>query len=71
MMKIGSEAPIGSNAKMGAKAWGTVTEESGTVLFDGVITLSSGGAAPLAGTVTLADALEAGYYYMMIGRAHV
>ena len=40
MAKIGSEAPIGSNAKMGAKAWGTVTEESGTVLFDGVVTLS-------------------------------
>ena len=38
-------------------------EESGTVLFDGVITLSSGGDALLAGTVTLADAFEAGYYY--------
>lgn len=49
MMKIGSEAPIGSNAKMGAKAWGTVTEESGTVLFDGVVELEEAGEGMLAG----------------------
>lgn len=63
---IGENAYLGENArfaKVGSEAWGTVTEESGTVLFDGVVTLSSGGDAPLAGTVTLADAFEAGYYY--------
>lgn len=43
---IGENAYLGENArfaKVGSEAWGTVTEESGTVLFDGVVTLRNTG----------------------------
>lgn len=43
MIKIGSEAPIGGLAQMGANAWGKTQEESDTVLFDGVVTLNEAG----------------------------
>lgn len=40
---IGENAYLGESArfaKVGSEAWGTVTEESGTVLFDGVVNLT-------------------------------
>lgn len=42
MAKIGSEAPVGANAKLGSKAWGAEgSAPSGEVLFDGTVTLES------------------------------
>lgn len=55
---IGENAYLGENArfaKVGSEAWGTVTEESGTVLFDGVVTLTEG-----EGTITFAEPLKVG-----------
>ena len=71
MAKIGSEAPIGSNAKMGAKAWGTVTEESGTVLFDGVVTLSEiPGGAGFGGQIELTAMPVLGNAYTITINGH-
>ena len=38
-LQMGIDAPLGSAAKMGATAWGEVEESSGTVLYDGAVTL--------------------------------
>lgn len=49
---IGENAYLGESArfaKVGSEAWGTVTEESGTVLFDGVVELEEAGEGMLAG----------------------
>lgn len=42
---IGENAYLGENArfaKVGSEAWGEATEESGTVLFDGVLNFEAG-----------------------------
>lgn len=58
---IGENAYLGESArfaKVGSEAWGEVTEESGTVLFDGVIELEdSEGAVSLSGSMEVGKTL--------------
>ena len=73
---IGENAYLGENArfaKVGSEAWGTVTEESGTVLFDGVVTLEDDGEGYVKATLLGASAPTSGHYYKITvnGRAYV
>lgn len=69
---IGENAYLGENArfaKVGSEAWGTVTEESGTVLFDGTVTLAENEGG-LSGTVSIDAAMEVGYFYSITLNGH-
>ena len=60
-MKIGSNAPLGamvklgSDAKLGAKAWGANGGSGGTVIYDGTVTLDLIEAGMLGGEVDIYD----------------